>query len=120
MYRVMKAFVEAGYGNTMTLDHTPRFAEGYEAAGSAYAIGYMRALLQRALVERAEAKLSAGWALGDDSTATEAFRGSVRVLGKMLRGENGEDGRAALSPLLEGASPSPMESLSADPVAVTA
>jgi mannonate dehydratase len=54
MYAVMRAFCEAGYGNTMTLDHTPRFVEGYEAAGTAYAIGYMRAL-----VERAEAELSA-------------------------------------------------------------
>jgi hypothetical protein len=43
MYQVMKAFVEAGYSNTMTLDHTPRFVEGYEAAGTGYAIGYMRA-----------------------------------------------------------------------------
>ena len=59
MYKVMRAFVEAGYGNTMTLDHTPRFVEGYEAAGTGYAIGYMRALKQRALVERAEAELSA-------------------------------------------------------------
>ena len=42
MYKVMRAFVEAGYGNTMTLDHTPRFVEGYEAAGTGYAIGYMR------------------------------------------------------------------------------
>jgi hypothetical protein len=42
MYKVMRAFCEAGYGNTMTLDHTPRFVEGYEAAGTAYAIGYMR------------------------------------------------------------------------------
>jgi mannonate dehydratase len=53
MYKVMLAFCEAGYGNTMTLDHTPRFAEGYEAAGTAYAIGYMRAL-----VERVEAELA--------------------------------------------------------------
>ena len=44
----MKAFVEAEYSNTMTLDHTPRSVEGYEAAGTASAIGYMRALLQRA------------------------------------------------------------------------
>jgi hypothetical protein len=42
MYAVMRAFVEAGYSNTMTLDHTPRFVEGYEAAGTGYAIGYMR------------------------------------------------------------------------------
>ena len=55
MYAIMRAFVEAGYSNTMTLDHTPRFVEGYEVAGTAYAIGYMREL-----VERAEAELSAG------------------------------------------------------------
>ena len=42
MYKAMRAFVEAGYSNTMTLDHTPRFVEGYEAARSGYAIGYMR------------------------------------------------------------------------------
>jgi D-mannonate dehydratase len=54
MYQMMKAFCEMGYSNTMTLDHTPRFVEGYEAAGTEYAIGYMRAL-----VERAEAELSA-------------------------------------------------------------
>ena len=43
---------EAGYGNTMILDHAPHFVEGYEAAGTAYAIGDMR-------VERAEAELGA-------------------------------------------------------------
>ena len=53
MYAVMRTSVETGYCNTMILDHTPRFVEGYEAAGTAYAIGYMRAL-----VERAEAELS--------------------------------------------------------------
>jgi mannonate dehydratase len=53
MYRVMKTFCEIGYAGTMTLDHTPRFAPGYEGAGTAYAIGYMRAL-----IERAEAELS--------------------------------------------------------------
>ena len=35
----------------MTLDHTPRFAPNYEAAGTAYAIGYMRALMERAEAE---------------------------------------------------------------------
>ena len=42
MYQIMKTFVETGYSNTMILDHTPRFVESYEAAGTAYAIGYMR------------------------------------------------------------------------------
>jgi len=50
----MRTFVEMGYSNTMILDHTPRFVEGYEATGRGYAIGYMRAS-----VERAEAKLGA-------------------------------------------------------------
>jgi hypothetical protein len=40
--RNMRTFVETGYSNTMILDHTPRFVEGYEAAGTGYAIGYMR------------------------------------------------------------------------------
>jgi mannonate dehydratase len=58
MYEIMRTFCEAGYSNTMTLDHTPRFVDGYEAAGTAYAIGYMRALM-----ERAEAELSDAWGL---------------------------------------------------------
>jgi len=56
MYRVMKAFYEAGYEGTVTLDHTPRFAPGFEEAGTAYAIGYMRAL-----IERAEAEIGNPW-----------------------------------------------------------
>jgi mannonate dehydratase len=48
MYKIMRTFCKAGYGNTMTLDHTPRFVAGYEAAGTGYAIGYMRALMERA------------------------------------------------------------------------
>jgi mannonate dehydratase len=77
MYPVMKAFVEVGYQGTMILDHTPRFSRtpfddsdqdhpGYYALDAplqrlardserAYAIGYMRALM-----ERAEAELNAG------------------------------------------------------------
>jgi mannonate dehydratase len=54
MYQVMKAFVAAGYDGTMILDHSPKFAGPYENAGTPYAIGYMRAL-----IERAEAELSA-------------------------------------------------------------
>ena len=42
MYKVMRTFVESGYSNTMILDYTPRFVQGYEAAGTAYAIGYIR------------------------------------------------------------------------------
>ena len=64
MYKLMRAFCEAGYSNTMTLDHTPRFVEGYEAAGTGYAIGYMLVLPQHARVAstrvvRAKAELSA-------------------------------------------------------------
>jgi hypothetical protein len=55
----MRAFVEAGYGNTMTLYLAPRFVEGYDAPGTGYAIGYMLVLSQHA-VERAEMELSAG------------------------------------------------------------
>lgn len=49
MYKIMKALCEAGYDGTVTLDHTPVFAPGYDkGTGAAYAIGYMRALLERA------------------------------------------------------------------------
>jgi mannonate dehydratase len=52
MYQIMKLFYEIGYTNTVTLDHTPRFAGEYaKGAGPAYAIGYMRALMQRAEME---------------------------------------------------------------------
>jgi mannonate dehydratase len=55
MYEAMKIFVETGYDGTMILDHTPTFAGEYATGGgTAYAIGYMRAL-----IERAEAELSA-------------------------------------------------------------
>jgi mannonate dehydratase len=50
MYEVMKTFCEAGYDGSMILDHSPRFAACDEAA-TAYAIGYMRALRQRAEFE---------------------------------------------------------------------
>jgi mannonate dehydratase len=56
MYTVMKAFVDSGYDGSMTLDHTPQFAGDYaKGGGTAYAIGYMRALR-----ERAEEELAAG------------------------------------------------------------
>jgi mannonate dehydratase len=49
MYKVMKTFVRVGYDQSMILDHTPRFAKGFaRGAGTAYAIGYMRALMERA------------------------------------------------------------------------
>ena len=52
MYRVMKTFIQAGYRGTMILDHSPKFAGEYaKGGGTAYAIGYMRALMERALDE---------------------------------------------------------------------
>ena len=55
MYRLMKTmktFVQAGYRGTIILDHTPKFAGEYaKGGGAAYAIGYMRALMERALAE---------------------------------------------------------------------
>ena len=52
MYRVMKTFVQAGYRGTMILDHSPKFAGDYaKGSGTAYALGYMRALMERALDE---------------------------------------------------------------------
>lgn len=53
MHHLMKTFVESGYNGTMTLDHTPQFVARYAGAGTAYAIGYMRAMLQRAQTEQA-------------------------------------------------------------------
>ena len=56
MYRVMKAFVQAGYRGTMILDHSPRFAGEYaKGGGAAYALGYMRALMECALDEESHA-----------------------------------------------------------------
>jgi mannonate dehydratase len=50
MYTVMKTFVESGYAGTLILDHSPKFAGEYaKGCGTAYAIGYMRALMERAL-----------------------------------------------------------------------
>jgi mannonate dehydratase len=52
MYQVMKTFCEVGYAGSMTLDHTPRFVGDFaKGAGTAYAIGYMRALVERAAAE---------------------------------------------------------------------
>lgn len=52
MYQIMKTLYAYGYGNTVTLDHTPKFAGDYaRGAGPAYAIGYMKALMQRAEAE---------------------------------------------------------------------
>jgi mannonate dehydratase len=52
MYAIMKTFVQAGYRGTMILDHSPKFAGEYaKGGGTAYALGYMRALMERALAE---------------------------------------------------------------------
>ena len=52
MYRVMKTFRAVGFDGTMILDHTPRFvAESGPGTATAYAIGYMKALLERAEAE---------------------------------------------------------------------
>jgi mannonate dehydratase len=49
MYQAMKTFVANGYDGTMILDHTPKFVGDYHlGGGTAYAIGYMRALIERA------------------------------------------------------------------------
>jgi mannonate dehydratase len=49
MYQVMKTFCEVGYEGSMILDHTPRFVGDYaKGGGTGYAIGYMRALRERA------------------------------------------------------------------------
>jgi len=52
MYQIMRELVAQGYAGTVTLDHTPQFAGAYgQGSGTAYAIGYMRALLERACDE---------------------------------------------------------------------
>ena len=52
MSRVMKVLVETGYDGTVTMDHTPGLVPGMgSGAGNAYAIGYMRALKERAEAE---------------------------------------------------------------------
>ena len=51
MYKVMKALVEANFDGVAIPDHIPRMAEGGRI-GTAYTIGYMQALLDRAQEER--------------------------------------------------------------------
>jgi len=52
MYAVMKVFCEVDYDGTMILDHTPHLAgDPDDLAARAYAIGYMRALRERAEAE---------------------------------------------------------------------
>lgn len=54
MYQVMKAFVKAGYNGTLTMDHTPQMIPMAGTVGeTAYAVGYLKALLQAAKDEAA-------------------------------------------------------------------
>jgi mannonate dehydratase len=48
MARLMKLFCETGYDGSMILDHSPQMPPSYKGATTAYATGYMRALLQQA------------------------------------------------------------------------
>lgn len=49
MYPVMKEFVKAGYSGTLTMDHTPKMIASAGTVGeTAYAVGYLKALLQGA------------------------------------------------------------------------
>ena len=53
MYSIMWTFFESGYSGPITLDHTPHFVGDYaKGAGTAYAIGYMRALMELAEAEQ--------------------------------------------------------------------
>jgi mannonate dehydratase len=52
MYRAMRALQEVSYDGTLILDHSPKFTpDAGKGASTAYAIGYMRALLERAREE---------------------------------------------------------------------
>jgi len=52
MYRIMKMLCAYDYQGTITLDHTPMLVQDpNKRAASAYAIGYMRALAERAIAE---------------------------------------------------------------------
>ncbi|MGH2351122.1 MAG: mannonate dehydratase [Chloroflexota bacterium] len=48
MFRAMQAYKEVGFEGPFMMDHTPRFptAESTQWAGRAFAVGYMRALIQ--------------------------------------------------------------------------
>jgi len=50
MYKIMKALREVNFDGAVIADHVPGMAGGYRAA-TAYSIGYMRALLERANAE---------------------------------------------------------------------
>jgi len=50
MYQVMKALHDAGFGGVAIPDHIPQMGQGGQV-GMAYTIGYMKALLERAIAE---------------------------------------------------------------------
>lgn len=53
MYKIMRVLCEMQYGGVITLDHTPEMAgDPQNKAAFAYAIGYMRALAERAMDEK--------------------------------------------------------------------
>ena len=54
MYKIIKILVDMDYSGTITMDHTPKLVDfaGGEWGGEAYAIGYMRALNERAVAEK--------------------------------------------------------------------
>jgi mannonate dehydratase len=48
MFRLMRALYDCDYDGTVTLDHSPILVPGAGAgAATAYAVGYMKALLDR-------------------------------------------------------------------------
>jgi mannonate dehydratase len=52
MYQVMRVLCEVGYEGTVALDHTPILtSDPAKRAATAYAVGYMRALMERAEAE---------------------------------------------------------------------
>ncbi|HHY98357.1 MAG TPA: TIM barrel protein [Firmicutes bacterium] len=50
MYKVMKALVQVGFNGVVIPDHIPRMS-GDRRLGTAYTIGYMKALMERAMAE---------------------------------------------------------------------
>ncbi len=58
MYKIMKLLRDVNYQGTITLDHSPQFEPAMgSGAATAYAVGYMRAQVQRADAERQESGL---------------------------------------------------------------
>lgn len=56
MVQMMETYRDAGFNGPFMLDHTPEFPNGQSFwAGHAYAVGYMRALIQVFAYSEAEA-----------------------------------------------------------------